>query len=283
MVRAVFFVEKWWNRWVPIIKKLKANPRMLIDENLCLSKDSHADYTSLISILRFGSTSKTTLDNRHAQTNEYLSKLDFLGKKPRVLDIGASDGITSLNLMRTLAFKFDKFYITDFNLEAVYTKRNGFYYLFNSNTGECVFIFNEIMAFKPNISKAIHRLFLGTIQKLQKEYKTLDKVTLLHPEVVAITKENKNIEVFQYDIFKEWAGEKVDIIKVANLLNRVYFSDEQITKAIENTKKALKNNGILCITHNMDKEYASIYKLTDDKLTLVHQINGGVIVQDLVS
>ena len=280
MLSAIFLIENKWNRWIPLMRKMKASPKILLDFNG--DKDDPNDYTSLISMLRFGTTSKTTLDNRHAQTNKILSEL-AAHDEIAILDIGASDGVTSMNFMQTLNAKFGQFYITDYNLNAHYIQKAKTHYLFDVHTDECVLVFNDYFAFKPNISNFVKNIFSKNIKALQKQKKQFKKIMLLHPEVANIVKTKSNITAMEYNIFENWQHEKVDLIKVANLLNRVYFSDEQILQAIENAKAALKEQGILAIIHNLGEEKSSIYRKEGNQLKLIHEINDGVAIKDIVN
>src|SRR6185437_16017023 len=78
------------------------------------SRLSPVNFSDAISTLQFGVTFKTTRPGRHQHSNRYISEV-YRDSKPVVLDVGASDGSTSLDLIRALG-EFERYYVTDLNL-----------------------------------------------------------------------------------------------------------------------------------------------------------------------
>ncbi|MCX6351414.1 MAG: hypothetical protein NTX03_06105, partial [Bacteroidetes bacterium] len=77
--------------------------------------DSPDLFSKAITNLRFGTTNKTTKPGRHQLCNKLmLSNIDFTNKT--ILDVGASDGSTSFDLINLLSNKFNNYFVTDYNL-----------------------------------------------------------------------------------------------------------------------------------------------------------------------
>ncbi len=77
--------------------------------------------------------------------------------------------------------------------------------------------------------------------------------------------------------------DKVHCIKVANVLNRLYFSDNMIRIAICNLKNALLPEGYLFVIDNRKNENSSQFKLSvDNEFVFVKDINRGCDIKDLI-
>jgi len=94
------------------------------------------EFSKAISVFKFGTTFKTTKKRRYPITISEIVSIKY-PSPPIILDIGASDGITSLDLMQ--AINFSKFYVTDLNIEISYKTQAGKTYFYNDNT--CILIY----------------------------------------------------------------------------------------------------------------------------------------------
>jgi hypothetical protein len=70
-----------------------------LTRDLCVL--SPAEFSIAVSRLQFGITFKTTRPGHHKQSDRLLLET-YYGSKPVILDVGASDGSTSLDLIRAL-------------------------------------------------------------------------------------------------------------------------------------------------------------------------------------
>jgi hypothetical protein len=75
-----------------------ADPR-----SICRSTISFTEFTQAVSVFKFGTTFKTSQKARFPLTIASLAELKF-SSPPVILDVGASDGTTSLDVMQTLTF-----------------------------------------------------------------------------------------------------------------------------------------------------------------------------------
>ena len=84
------------------------DPRPLANEDY--SHLAPLEFSRAISTLQFGVTFKTTRPGRQAHSNQFISQI-YRESKPVILDVGASDGSTSLDLIRSLV-DFGHYFVT---------------------------------------------------------------------------------------------------------------------------------------------------------------------------
>jgi chemotaxis methyl-accepting protein methylase len=75
-----------------------------------------------------------------------------------------------------------------------------------------------------------------------------------------------------------------DVIRVANLVQRVYFDDDTLRKIVINLRDRLRDGGILiiCRTTENGVNHATIFRRTGDCFVFDASINDGAEVRDLV-
>ncbi|MCX6064370.1 MAG: hypothetical protein NT121_01230 [Chloroflexi bacterium] len=98
----VKFNRSFW-RNIPKTLPSAADPRIL-----CHGDVDEITFTRAVSTFKFGATFKSTQKARFPHSILELSHLEY-GAKPIILDVGASDGSTSLDVMR--AIPFEKYYV----------------------------------------------------------------------------------------------------------------------------------------------------------------------------
>ena len=73
---------------------------------------------------------------------------------------------------------------------------------------------------------------------------------LLNPAVRRRLAADERVSYQVHDIFRPWSGSAPDVIKVANLLRRLYFSDEDLLAALEVLHDSLPEGGHLLVVDN---------------------------------
>jgi hypothetical protein len=73
------------------------------------------------------------------------------------------------------------------------------------------------------------------------------EVPLLNPLVRAAMKADSRITCAVHDVFEPWPGQSPDVIKVANLLRRVYFDDQTLRRGLDALLAGLADGGHLFI------------------------------------
>lgn len=246
---------------------------------LCQTQVEAGAFTASVSSLKFGSTFKTTGRARFPNTIEALAALDFVSP-PAILDVGASDGSTSLDIMR--AVPFSRYFVTDRNIEIRAMKRGETTWLYDAG-GSCIMAASDRWVSYPDVEGAWFP-FGGIARRLFAAAPALDsgaqRIQLISPALRTLA--DDRIAIRRHDIFEPWAEPRVDLVIAANILNRAYFSDEQIVAAVANLVAATVDGGRIAIVDNRDVESSSIFRANAGRVELEVSLNGGTDVEALV-
>jgi hypothetical protein len=250
------------------------DPRPLAYEPFSISADQ---FSASVSSLQFGVTFKTTHPGRHAQSNRFLRET-YHGSRPVILDVGASDGSTSLDLIRELGSNFAYYYVTDLNLSVRcgYDSKGVVYFL--DHNGSCILRASERLLVYSNTSRARLplRLIARTLLAKCRNAGGWRNLVLIQPALRRRAKCDRRIIIQQYDIFAPWTGPPPDLVKVANLLNYQYFPENQLRKAVEMQCSNLAPNGrLLLISEDEDVERFSVFRKTPAGMQLEWTHAGG--------
>ena len=258
------------------------DPRNLLKGDRLSSKE----FSRYIESIYFGGKfSKTTMPDRHVLSDDAI--INLLSKKGEaiILDVGASDGSTSLDLIRKINGKFKKYYITDVSFSLHIIEENGNTYFYDPLTKECIMIVNNnLIIYHDNLSSSIIGSFAKKMIRKAPQYDSMKikDINLCQPELQRLISENSKIRLIEWSIFDAWENDKVDIVKVANVLKTEVFSDGEIVKALANLKNILNADGYIIITRNLDLEQYSIFRNIGKKLILESEKNGGCGINYLV-
>jgi chemotaxis methyl-accepting protein methylase len=89
-----------------------------------------------------------------------------------------------------------------------------------------------------------------------------------------------------HDIFQPWSGPAPNIIKVANLLRRLYFDDARIVSALRSLLASLQDGGHLLIVDNPRMKNTpprgGLYRRDGDRFVPVAQTVGTPEIDDLI-
>ena len=271
---------------LPSILKILPNqcdPRKLLLKNFLLD-----DFESSISAIKADNIWKTTKRNRHVISDQLIrNKLSHF-INPVILEVGASSGTASLDLIKSTYNSINKFYITDLSFSIRYIVKDDKTYFYHPVSKKCVMCVSDRWIFYNDSSNSTYPLG-AIIKKIFTKAPSYDpgslgNLSLIHPTIKEIALNDKRIIVREFDIFEEWELQKVDLIKVANVLNLTYFSEKLIRKAVINLKRALKKGGYLIITESRKNERVSIFKLTDSgAFTLVENVNSGCQIEQIIN
>jgi hypothetical protein len=190
-----------------------------------------------------------------------------------VLDVGVSTGITSLDLIDRLA-SFSKFYCTDLFFSIPYERVGDVTYFYHPKTKHCIIRATDAAITYLRGYDAlplINGIAKWMLSRAPQYSADMRSAPLLHPTLASRLTSDRRLVAKEYNVFQEWDGEKVDVVKVANVLNREYFSHAEIRAALANLMKALKPEGKLIATDNKDVEKVSVFS----KSGLESEVNGG--------
>jgi hypothetical protein len=255
--------------WLPSVD----NPNCLINEDI-----QDEEFIAAASVFKFGETFKTTDNIRYPITLDALARINY-AFPPVVLDIGASIGITSLNLIARLDFQ--RYYITDLHLDICYERSHGRFYYYDADWN-CILIATKRFLFYPDTKDAVFPFSWIARKKFSKvlpSTKNLPKVILVHP---ALKDAEGDIVIKKYDVLTKWPGEKADLIIAANILSNDHFSDQNIRTAVRNIFSALKKPGRFVVVNNKSVEKSTIFYVREGEISVEMDINGGAEARSLI-
>jgi hypothetical protein len=98
-------------------------------------------------------------------------------------------------------------------------------------------------------------------------------------------RKNPSIKLLEESIFEESSGEKYNVIRAANILNKIYFSDAQLTDALRKLKNRLEPGGffLVCRTNIEGQNNATLFRLDEEnKFVSAGRFGEGSEIEDLV-
>ena len=235
------------------------------------------EFSKAISSLQFGVTFKSTRPGRQQHSDQYLSEL-YRGSKPVILDVGASDGSTSLDLLKALGDCIDRYYVTDLSpaVRCGYGRAGVLYFLDESD--KCVLRASKRFLIYSDFTGARFplRFIAGKLLARSRTVDSWHDIKLIQPELITRAANDSRVTIMRYDMFTPWTGERPDLIKVANLLNGRYFSDAQMKRALEIQCSNLASGGrLLLVSEDSSTEKFSIFCKSSTRIRLEHTHNGG--------
>ena len=200
-------------------------------------------------------------------------------KRPVVVDVGASDGSTSLDLMQ--AIPFEKYYVTDLNIEVFY-EVSGDTTWFYDDKGTCILMVTDKWVAYSETGGAIFpfdRISRSLFERAPKWKSYAARIRLINPGLQACTEINIFIE--KHNILKAWPHGKADLIIAANLLYGFYFTKSEIKQALKNMLAALGGSGRIVIIDNHPNEKATILRFVEGNVSVEKRVNGGTEIENL--
>lgn len=216
-------------------------------------------FSQAISQINVNETYKTTGLERTRLADAAILRFASGFDSVRLLDVGVSDGSASVHLLQALK-NLDVALLTD--LHPVLFRR-GYAWLQLFLDGQ-----RRILGIK----------LLGLYLNLSLD-RTLDPAPFQTIETAnPLLSENYGISsIRSFNAFTDFLTKPVQIIKCANILNRAYFPDADLRKAVGNLSRSLVPGGVVIISHNNGKyaEGEAYFALQrqGDTLVLVEEKN----------
>lgn len=250
------------------------DPRPLTGDVRALSRD---EFSIAVSCLQFGITFKTTHPGRHKQSDRFLLET-YRGSTLVILDVGASDGSTSLDLIRTLGENFARYFVTDLNstVRCGCDDRGVAYFV--DQAGTCILRASKRFLIYADDSGARAPLRLVSRRLLAGCHQVVDwhDVQLIQPDLLRIAAVDTRVLIKRYDMFTPWTDERPDVIKVACVLTNEYFSDVQMREALRVQCSNLALNGrLLLVSEDDGVERFSVFRKGPAGIDLEHTHAGG--------
>ena len=222
----------------------------------------------IFSLLRVDNTFMTTSHNRMFDVNILLKKYikKYFSKKIEICDFAVSSGQSTLELLSDInKEKINNIYGFDKKIYIKIYQVGKFIFLYSASN-ELLMVekdkqclrYRYFLLFKK-VEKILPLLFnrMYLLDLINVKYK---KSKLLVPNLDKINK----IKFFEQDIFnieKKYFN-FFDVVRVSNLLNFSYFSENELRKAILNLKKISRENSIVLINrtpNNKKKKYCKFF------------------------
>ncbi|WP_369963978.1 hypothetical protein [Leifsonia sp. EB34] len=239
----VRFVRGGWPRFVERLlgRFFWADPSVVVRDDA-----PPEQFRQAMAAFDAGRTIKITGTRRHAAADALLIEhVDLTGAT--IVDLGASDGSTSVNLVRAIPQRFAAFVIADLYLTmSCRTLRR--HRLFYDPQGVCVLVVGRRWVSWPSRSRLVRLLDAPMIRRA--EGRPAREVLLLNPETRALLASDDRIRCEVHDAFEPWPEPHPDVIKVANLLRRLYFSDDEIVRGLRAIHASLDDGGHLLMVDN---------------------------------
>jgi hypothetical protein len=265
---------------VPLIRKLLV---FRMDAIPTLKDPAIRDYVYTQIITRNHAT-KQTVAGRFRDLDE--ATISFMHKESLnvIHDIAVSNGVTSLELFRTLHSRGlpVSFHISD--KYARYGTTGRTLVRIVDADGALVEMYACGILAKSDLSQKfwLSRLLYSLLADTSGNHK-LKWFLLFDPEVMENI-EKGLIHFIDYDVFETCETSLFTFVRCMNLLNLTYFSSDKIERALRNIVGSLKEGGILQIGrttpegHNM----VGFYINTGNGLKLVREVGGGTEVRDVI-
>ena len=251
-----------------------------------LQPERRSWFSTHVSSFTSGTTWKTTSANRHRLADQVILEA-CRDCRPSILDIGVSDGITSLELIERLGGNFERYFVADRQIDLLYRVKGNSAYFYDRN-GLCILIATRRWVVYPQAGGWFP--FGGIARALSWRAPACDTgqvrvLSLLQPELLELTRRDSRIAVMTHDVLHPWPGPAVNLVKIANVLNPEYFPEALIRIALANIHGALEENGMLVVSDNRESglECVSAFRKRGSGFTVVSMTNGGCRVAWIIT
>jgi len=220
--------------------------------------------------------------------NKYYKKEDAVGEI-QWLDLGASDGITTVEMLRHLRSSLHgnaviKTIIAD---QCVRLDRYSYGPLIEYRSPDHGPVLTRIGAlglrlpYSPRrydpISTLLAKLYMK-FNKLRIKLCYAGSISLINP----IIRSEEGIAVITHNVFRHEMSfvDRFEIIRVSNVLNRRSYTDNQLLYAITNLFSYLRDNGFFLVSRNVftgstERESGSVWRRSGNEFVWVTDYSGG--------
>lgn len=233
----------WLEQLAPLRRFFRLDPLTILDDDA-----SPEAFREAMSSIHVGGTIKITGGDRHPETDRLLIETVDLSRA-RIADIGASDGSTSVDLIARLP-DFAAYVIADLYLTLRAVRVGRHTVLFDDQDRAVLVVGRRLMAW-PELSPVVHALYRPLVVRAAARLTDEGReVLLLNPQARRLIASDARITHRTHDVFTPWEGERPDVIKIANLLRRLYFDDADLLRALHAVHASLPEGGHLMIVDN---------------------------------
>jgi hypothetical protein len=236
-------------------------------------------------------TYKTTYSGRMTQIDDYCASLAPATEVARILDMGISSGITSLDMLRAFdrACRKVELLATDLVINAQLFRFAGCEIMLDS-TGEVLHVAVGSRArgrpHDPGDSwrrSALDRAMRsagGFVRRLPLKPAPIQLVTNLLAR-------RKDVTIAETDIFEfmpEWRG-RFWLVRAANVLNYDYFAESSLRRAVRNLVQYVRPNGLLVLNRTIEPSELNhgtvLRRLDDGQMSVIRRFGTGSEIEKL--
>lgn len=232
-------------------------------------------------------TFKTTAAKRHEEVDHAICELLDATNHYRILDVAVSSGTGTVELSQRLSQAGIPHTMlgTDLTLWANYLRLPLVTILFDENH----FLYQvdvASLAFPNTPPSKLSALVFFTGKYLLKLHRCFSHGAKRVQLLSRVARESDVLfetgDIFGLVVPKS-LDPKFDVIRASNVLNRSYFSSDQITFALRNLCNYLKEGGLLVVnrTHESKNQF-TVFQLRGAELSPVLDRNGGTDIRDIV-
>lgn len=279
-----------------------ANPDALlkiaqeIDQSRCSANELSDRFSLILHDLRMGGVWKRTNRGRLKRTEEMLCAhlSSELQERLTLLDVGASDGITTVDAVRALrrAFGEDvRAYLTDLNLWLLRYRR-GPVVEYRATNGEPIMVRLGPLGVRlakqrretPFDGNPLARLYLQ-LDEFRQSMQLETRISLVHPAARA----EPGITIMELDCvdWNEKLRDGVAAVRASNVLNLGYFGTPIICRALGCLHGYLREGGCLVVSKSNgqqtdDAENGSVWRKEDRRFRWLQDFGSGSEIRSVV-
>ena len=254
-----------------------------------------ARYSKVVSSIRVGNTWKRTRPSRLHATFDALAQA--LGDPPlrelRLMDLGASDGVTTAELVAALrehGVEQVSALLVDLHLEL--RRRDGrLLREYSAGNDSPVLVrwgpfglpLDSVRQSRDPLSRWLGNWYLK--RRDRAPMKPGEGILLVNP----VAAEDAAIEPVEWNAFRrndEWL-DSLDLVRAANFLNLQYFEPERIAEAIAHIHGYLRDGGILIVSRDDGEQaeatvHGTIWRKQGEAFTTLHEFGQGAEIRTIV-
>ena len=245
------------------------------------------------SLLQSNGTTRMTGSGRLADVDAALAPYLPAGSSLEVLDVGISSGISTVEWLLSLeglgrictmtAFDRDLYArLYQFGHMQVLAEQNGYLLLIHNGRRAFRRPVDRTGSWNNIVARTAFRL--GDVALQLAEAVGAGKRVLL---VSQCLRSRPDVRVVEHDIFSpapDWNG-RFHVVRVANLLNRTYFSEPMLRVGLRNASDWVQQGGLLAVARSdtNGQNHATLFRRETSGLRVIHRLCSGSEVETLVN
>lgn len=254
------------------------------------------DFSEVVSSIRVGRVHKRTRPNRLEGPTAALSDrlLRTPGRLLEFLDVGASDGITTLEAVHMFEMRLERparaclldpfIRLLRYRVGSTVEYRTSDQSPVMVRVGPFGLQLSSLDTTHDPVSRALGRWYLGRTEA-RDSMKVNATISLVNPLVAA----HPRVSVLEWDILHRNPAlvSRFHAVRASNVLNPSYFSSAQISQALAHLHAYMMEGGLLLVSRSLDSgsgevDHGSIWRKEDGRFLHEHTFGRGAEFANLV-